>query len=146
MWSPKRQDGPTKIVGPAYTVQYAPVDDPSPKFPSHYVSLRGRKYLVEGASLTSPLPTSPWYFGDSFRRRNADPRQIDSIPEGAVLFVSCPAKTPNAVYGGLMSARAQASKAAGSVIDGRFRDVQEHRYLDYPVSTTRAGGLSVLTG
>ena len=37
MWSPQRQDGPTKIVGPAYTVQYAPLDDPRPKYPSHYV-------------------------------------------------------------------------------------------------------------
>ena len=34
-----------------------------------------------------------------------------------------------------MSTRAQFSKAAGSVIDGRFRDVQEHRDLNYPVSS-----------
>lgn len=38
MWSPQRQDGDTKIVGPAYTVQYVPLDDPRPKHPSHYVS------------------------------------------------------------------------------------------------------------
>lgn len=38
MWSPQRQDGPTKIVGPAYTVQYAPKDDERPKWPNHYVS------------------------------------------------------------------------------------------------------------
>lgn len=38
MWSPQRQDGPTKIVGPAYTVRYAPLDDPTPKHPTHYVS------------------------------------------------------------------------------------------------------------
>ena len=38
MWSPQRQDGATKIVGPAYTVQYAPLDDERPKWPSHYVS------------------------------------------------------------------------------------------------------------
>ena len=37
LWSPQRQDGPTKIVGPAYTVQYAPKDDERPKWPSHYV-------------------------------------------------------------------------------------------------------------
>lgn len=62
------------------------------------------------------------------------PDQIDSIPEGAVVFVSCPPKIPNACYGGLMSARAKASKAVGSVIDGRFRDLQEQRDLNYPVS------------
>jgi hypothetical protein len=37
MWSPRRQDGDTKIVGPAYTVQYAPLGDPRPKHPTHYV-------------------------------------------------------------------------------------------------------------
>lgn len=37
MWSPQRQDGDTKIVGPAYTVQYAPLDDPRQKHPTHYV-------------------------------------------------------------------------------------------------------------
>lgn len=38
MWSPQRQDGPTKIIGPAYTVKYQPKDDPAPKHPTHYVS------------------------------------------------------------------------------------------------------------
>lgn len=38
MWSPQRQEGKTKIVGPAYTVRYAPLDDPAPKYPTHYVS------------------------------------------------------------------------------------------------------------
>lgn len=61
-------------------------------------------------------------------------QQIDSIPEGAVIFISSPAGITSAVYGGLMSARAKYSKAAGTVIDGRFRDLKEHRDLDYPVS------------
>ncbi|KAI1408199.1 RraA-like protein [Hypoxylon sp. FL1857] len=100
MWSPQRQDGPTKIVGPAYTVKYVPLHDPAPKYPSHY---------------------------------------IDNVPEGAVIFVSCPPKTPNAVYGGLMSTRAQASGAVGSVIDGRFRDLQEQRQLKYPVFARDVG-------
>lgn len=42
LWSPQRQEGPTKIVGPAYTVQYAPKDDERPKWPSHYVRPRLR--------------------------------------------------------------------------------------------------------
>ena len=50
------------------------------------------------------------------------------------MFVSCPPKTPNAVYGGLMTTRAKASGAVGSVIDGRFRDLQEQREQNYPVS------------
>lgn len=94
LWSPERQAGDTRIVGPAYTVKYAPLSNPAPKHPAHY---------------------------------------IDSVPAGSVVFVSCPARTPNAVYGGLMTARAQARGAVGSVIDGRFRDLQEQRELGYPV-------------
>ncbi|KAH7037419.1 ribonuclease E inhibitor RraA/Dimethylmenaquinone methyltransferase [Microdochium trichocladiopsis] len=100
MWSPDRQAGPTKIVGPAYTVQYLPLDDPAPKHPTHY---------------------------------------IDSVPEGAVVFVSSPPKMPNAVYGGLMTMRARASGAVGSVIDGRFRDLQEQRELGFPIFARDVG-------
>ncbi|KAI1114648.1 RraA-like protein [Nemania sp. NC0429] len=100
MWSPLRQDGPTKIVGPAYTVKYVPLADPAPRYPTHY---------------------------------------IDQVPKGAVVFVSCPQKTPNAVYGGLMSTRARALGAVGSVIDGRFRDVQEQRDLAYPIFARDVG-------
>ncbi|KAI1170428.1 RraA-like protein [Nemania sp. FL0916] len=100
MWSPLRQEGSTKIIGPAYIAKYAPLDDPAPKHPTHY---------------------------------------IDQVPKGAVLFVSCPPKIPNAVYGGLMSTRAQALGAAGSIIDGRFRDVQEQRELAYPVFARDVG-------
>ncbi|KAI1818550.1 RraA-like protein [Poronia punctata] len=101
MWSPVRQEGSTKIVGKAYTVQYVPLDDPVPKYAGgHY---------------------------------------IDQVPKGAVIFVSCPAKTPNAVYGGLMSTRAQFLGAVGSVIDGRFRDVQEQRDLGYPIFARDVG-------
>ncbi|KAI1449276.1 RraA-like protein [Annulohypoxylon stygium] len=100
MWSPQRQDGPTKIVGPAYTVKYVPLDDPAPKHPNHY---------------------------------------IDTVPKGAVIFVSCPPRTPNAVYGGLMSTRALFSGAVGSVIDGRFRDLQEQRELNYPIFARDVG-------
>jgi regulator of RNase E activity RraA len=36
-----------------------------------------------------------------------------------------------------MSNRAKASGAVGTVVDGRIRDVFEHRGLDYPVSRSR---------
>ena len=100
MFSPDRQSSPTKIVGPAYTVKYAPLADPQPKISKPY---------------------------------------IDTVPHGAVLFVSCPPKIPNAVYGGLMSTRAHYLGAVGSVIDGRCRDLDEHRGLGYPVFARDVG-------
>ncbi|RAO72789.1 uncharacterized protein BHQ10_008801 [Talaromyces amestolkiae] len=94
MWSPQRQEGDTKIVGPAYTVKYVSRSDTtSPKQAFHY---------------------------------------IDMIPAGSVVFISSP-NTINAVFGGLMSNRAHASGAVGTVVDGRIRDLQEHRALGYPV-------------
>ncbi|KFX90835.1 hypothetical protein V490_06247 [Pseudogymnoascus sp. VKM F-3557] len=66
---------------------------------------------------------------------------IDSIPTGAVVFISSP-KTVNAVYGGLMSNRAQVSGAVGTIVDGRIRDLDEHRGLGFPVFARDIGTAS----
>lgn len=60
-------------------------------------------------------------------------QQIDTVPQDSVIFISAPAGTFNAVYGGLMSQRAKYSGAVGTVVDGVFRDLQEHINLEYPV-------------
>lgn len=65
--------------------------------------------------------------------------EIDTVPNGAVIFISCPAGMINAAYGGLMSTRAKASGAVGSIIDGRIRDLQEHRNLNFPVFAKAVG-------
>ncbi|TKA80477.1 hypothetical protein B0A55_02314 [Friedmanniomyces simplex] len=101
MWSPKRQEGPTKIVGPAHTVRYV-----------------RKNYENE------PQPSGHY---------------IDSIPSGCVVFISAPARSINACYGGLMSTRALYSGAVGTIIDGRLRDLQEHRDLDFPVFARDVG-------
>ena len=36
-----------------------------------------------------------------------------------------------------MASRAKASKAVGSVVDGRFRDLQEQRDLGFPVRSQK---------
>lgn len=92
------------IVGPAYTVLFAPLDDPRPATKINY---------------------------------------IDHIPSGAVLVIgltpelqtySAPyVKVNNALYGGLMSTRAQYQGCEASVVFGRIRDLKEHRELEYPV-------------
>jgi regulator of RNase E activity RraA len=38
-----------------------------------------------------------------------------------------------------MSTRAKYSGAVGTVIDGRFRDLDEHRDLEFPVSLSMVG-------
>ncbi|CAG7971907.1 unnamed protein product [Penicillium salamii] len=69
---------------------------------------------------------------------------IDQIPSGGVVFISQPLPQVNAVYGGLMTLRAQVLNAAGVVIDGRVRDINEHRSLNLPLFAksvgTTAGG------
>lgn len=127
MFSPERQTGAAKIVGPAYTVRYALLSDAAPKHPTHYVgnspvSATATGPSKNGRALTTPVP-SP---------------QIDAVPAGAVLFVSSP-RTPNAVFGGLMATRAQYRGCVGAVIDGRLRDLQEHRDLYFPVFARDVG-------
>nr|POE90357.1 protein dlpa [Quercus suber] len=58
---------------------------------------------------------------------------IDTVPQKSVIFVSSPRGIPSAVYGGLMTHRAKASNAAGTVVDGKFRDLDEQRALNWPV-------------
>lgn len=59
--------------------------------------------------------------------------QMDQVPKDAVVFLSQPTPHINAVFGGLMALRAHQVGAAGAVVDGRLRDLQEHRDLEFPV-------------
>lgn len=54
----------------------------------------------------------------------------DTIPSDSVVFISQPKGLLNACWGGLMSTRASKLGAAGVVIDGRFRDINEHQSLN----------------
>ncbi|KAI5951219.1 hypothetical protein KGF54_004293 [Candida jiufengensis] len=91
-------------VGKAYTVLYALKSDPRPAVKESY---------------------------------------IDQVPEDSIILIGLPLdlqltnapyqKVNNALYGGLMSTRAQYRKANGSVILGRIRDLDEHNDLKYPV-------------
>lgn len=60
--------------------------------------------------------------------------QIDQVPKDSVVFLSQPTPHINAVFGGLMALRAHQIGAAGAVVDGCLRDLQEHRQLNFPVS------------
>ncbi|GMM28159.1 bifunctional 4-hydroxy-4-methyl-2-oxoglutarate aldolase/oxaloacetate decarboxylase [Martiniozyma asiatica (nom. inval.)] len=92
------------MVGKAYTVLFAPKDDPRPQIKGGY---------------------------------------IDNLPEGSVLVIATTlnlqkkdapfTKMSNALYGGLMSTRAEYLKSAGTVVFGRVRDIDEHRQLSRDV-------------
>lgn len=70
--------------------------------------------------------------------------QIDHTPPGCVLLLAGPRGVANAIYGGIMTARAAKLGAVGTVISGRLRDIQEHRDAAFPVFArgvgTTAGG------
>ncbi|CAR29241.1 ZYRO0G04026p [Zygosaccharomyces rouxii] len=74
---------------------------------------------------------------------------IDSVPQGAFLVIALTrdlqlpyapyVKPTQAVYGGLMSTRAQYLKAAGTLVFGRIRDLKEHKSLEHPVFSYGVG-------
>lgn len=95
-------DKPT--IGTAYTVTYAPVDDPRPALKTAYID-QVPKGLVVVIGLTPAA-------------------QLQCAPYTSIT---------NALYGGLMSTRANYLGAAGTVVFGKIRDVDEHRALGYNV-------------
>lgn len=59
---------------------------------------------------------------------------VDHNEEGHVMYIQQPKGLPSACWGGLMSTRAKYLGAEAVVIDGRMRDVNEHREFGFPVS------------
>ena len=57
---------------------------------------------------------------------------LDDLKEGEIYFASG-ASLNFALWGGLMSTRAQHLKAAGAIVDGYVRDTAEIRKLNFPV-------------
>ncbi|CAL1706487.1 unnamed protein product [Somion occarium] len=58
---------------------------------------------------------------------------VDTVPDGSVVVIDAPPEVKNAVWGGLMTAGAQARGALGVIISGRCRDLAEHRSANFPV-------------
>lgn len=65
---------------------------------------------------------------------------IDGAPEGSIIVISIPPGVTTANWGGMMSTRARVMKLGGVVLDGRARDIEEHRRMGFPVF---ARGVSV---
>ncbi|KAF9098946.1 hypothetical protein BGX29_007386 [Mortierella sp. GBA35] len=93
----------------------------SPHFKAGNTRVFGPAYTVEMISINDTgMPKLDQHFADT-------------IPEGSVICISQPENTVNAVWGGLMTARAQIRGALGVVVDGRIRDLNEQREAGFPV-------------
>lgn len=92
------------VAGPAYTVLYAPLTDPRPAVDGNYMD----KVLKDSVVVITTVPSL-------------------QTPQAPFTSLAC------ALYGGLMSTRAQYLGARGSVVAGRIRDIDEHCALQYPV-------------
>jgi regulator of RNase E activity RraA len=74
--------------------------------------------MVEASDTTSPKP--PQHFADANE-------------EGKVMYIHQPEGMYSACFGGLMATRAAVKNAAGVVVNGRFRDIDEIQGLGLPV-------------
>ncbi|KAK9457078.1 ribonuclease E inhibitor RraA/Dimethylmenaquinone methyltransferase [Dipodascopsis uninucleata] len=66
---------------------------------------------------------------------------VDSASRGKIMFISQPKEFYSACWGGLMTTRAKYLGAEGVVVDGNFRDINEHREIGFPLF---ARGSSIL--
>lgn len=108
--------------------------------------LSGLKMFSPGASSGKSKIFGPAYTVRMVSETETDaPRPkchfADGIPSKSVVFVSQPDGFISACWGGLMSTRALKAGAAGVVIDGRFRDINEHHDLNIGLF---ARGMSIL--
>ena len=59
---------------------------------------------------------------------------VDCNEPGKIMYIQQPKGISSACWGGLMSTRASKIGAVGAVVDGRIRDLGEHRELGFSVS------------
>jgi regulator of RNase E activity RraA len=74
--------------------------------------------MVDANDTTSPKPSQHF---------------VDGISKDEVVFISQPRGFYSACWGGLMSTRAKYLGAQGVIVDGNFRDLNEHREMGFPV-------------
>ncbi|KAK5094626.1 hypothetical protein LTS08_008482 [Lithohypha guttulata] len=88
------------------------------------------QYCSGSAKLCGPAHTVRMVHASDKTSPTLQQHFADSITPGSVVFVSQPEGLISACWGGLMSTRASKIGAAGVVIDGRFRDINEHRDIN----------------
>ncbi|KAF1984791.1 RraA-like protein [Aulographum hederae CBS 113979] len=74
--------------------------------------------MIDASDTTSPKPAIHF---------------ADANEEGKIMYIQQPKGMYSACFGGLMGARSKYLGAAGVVIDGRFRDIQEIQEMGLPL-------------
>ncbi|KAF5637919.1 ribonuclease e inhibitor rraa dimethylmenaquinone methyltransferase [Fusarium sp. NRRL 52700] len=62
-----------------------------------------------------------------------DTHFVDHNVKGGVMYIQQPPSAPSACWGGLMTTRAKYLGAEGVVVNGRVRDINEHKEFNFPV-------------
>ncbi|KAI0762088.1 RraA-like protein [Trametes elegans] len=83
--------------------------------------------------LCGPAYTVQMVLGSNKAAPKPSAHFVDTAPPGSVVVINAPPQVKNAVWGGLMTAGAQARGALGVIIAGRCRDLAEHRAASFPV-------------
>ncbi|KAF9567961.1 RraA-like protein [Agrocybe pediades] len=83
--------------------------------------------------ICSPAYTVQMVLGSNTTAPKLSAHFVDTAPAGSVIVIDAPPDAKSAVWGGLMTAGAQARGTTGVIISGRCRDLAEHRELGFPV-------------
>ncbi|KAG0300070.1 hypothetical protein BGZ98_009510 [Dissophora globulifera] len=97
------------------------------------IHLWSPQYKAGNTRIFGPAYTVQMVPASDTESPKSDQHFVDAIPEGSVVCISQPSNLVNAVWGGLMTARAQVKGALGVVVDGRIRDLNEQREAGFPV-------------
>lgn len=104
-------------------------------------SLKGVGLSPRGLDGIVSLDTSAKVVGPAFtvnclpaeESRDARIEYLGDIPAGAVVVVANGGRTDCSVWGGQRTLAARQRGAVGTVVDGAYRDVEEHAAFGYPV-------------
>jgi regulator of RNase E activity RraA len=96
--------------------------------------------ITGSTKLICPVYTCEFGFANQYAPK-AKVNHVDSCPSEHILIIKSPSTAPNAVWGGLMTARAKVVGCRGAIIDGFIRDSNEIKDMDFPVW---AKGLSTM--
>ncbi|KAJ3271362.1 hypothetical protein HDV01_006867 [Terramyces sp. JEL0728] len=83
--------------------------------------------------ISGPAYTVEFVLASNTSAPKAKINHVDTAPPGSIIVIKAHREAPNAVWGGLMTARAKSVGVIGAVIDGNIRDVGEIREFDFPV-------------